>query len=153
MFIYGKKTGLDDFPSKLRPSDQQRLLQCVYDQKICVGNNDEKFLALNLQQRSAYMCSGGDVKTIRHNDCALLVEKTGARCAQCMKFRSSLSATVAAQAKQSSQSKTLPSSRAPLAHLTHREPVERCKLSKKREYSLVAKNKQLVSKKKYLSSV
>ena len=92
------------------------------------------------------MCSGGDVKTIRHNDCALLVEKTGARCAQCMEFRSSLRATVAAQAKQSSQSKTSPSSRAPLAHLTHRELVERCKLSKKREYSLVAKNKQLASK-------
>ena len=56
-----------------------------------------------------------------------------------MEFRSSLRATVAAQAKQSSQSKTSPSSRALLAHLTHGELVERCKMSKKREYSYVAK--------------
>ena len=46
----------------------------------------------------------------------MLVEKTGYWSTKCMKFQSSLRATLTAQAKQSSQNETLPSSHALFAH-------------------------------------
>ena len=143
MYVYGSCFKTVE-SADLTTEDVNANLLTLSKGKHCVGNNDQQFLELSLDSKTAYL-EKEPYETIRHVQCSLFLENSE-RCPACQKYRGTLRKKVSSNKAKLPAAKVDASSHTPLAVLSKPELMLRCQNLAAQHKSDSAKLKALRAK-------